>query len=94
MLLEHQQWTLLFPSNQNPCEWNVFSSKNTEEGQLNFHRECTKAAGPDDIFTLFCTSSISSLQINSTYNVPSGTVLVVKENWQNYFGPYAGHSYL
>lgn len=77
-----------------PVRTECLQFKNTKEGRLNFHGERTKAAGPDDIFALFCTSSISRLRVNSTYNVPPGTVLVVKENWQNYFGPYAGRSYL
>lgn len=78
----------------NPVRTECLQFKNTKEGRLNFQRERMKAAGSDDIFALFCTSSIPSLRTNGTYHVPSGTVLVVKENWQNYFGPYAGRSYL
>lgn len=77
-----------------PVRTECLQFKNTKGGQLNFQREHIKAAGPDDIFALFCTSSISSLRVNNTYNVPPGTVLVVKENWQRYFGPCAGRLYL
>jgi len=68
--------------------------KHVKSGRLDFRKEHDKAAGHSDIFVLFCTSSVPSLRNGQTYNVPPGTLLVTEENWSQYFGPYAGRSYL
>lgn len=34
------------------------------------------------------------LMMCGTYDVPQGSILVAKENWDEYFGPYAGRSYV
>ena len=39
-----------------------------------------KAAAPGDIFVFITTSSVPSLQVNGTYNVPPGCVVVTEEN--------------
>ena len=38
------------------------------------------AAAPEDIFVFITTSSVPSLQVNGTYNVPPGCVVVTEEN--------------
>lgn len=53
--------------------------------------EHDKSASGNDISILFCTSSVPSLQ---THDMPHGTGLVAKENWDKYFGPYASRCYL
>ena len=68
--------------------------KHVKSGRLDFRKEHGKAAGDNDIFVLFCTSSVPSLRNGQSYNVPPGTLLVTEENWNQYFGPYAGRSYL
>lgn len=68
--------------------------KKVQKGRLNFNEERAKAAGVNDVFVLFCTSSIRSLCNDGKYVVPPGCILVVEENWEKYFGPYAGRSYL
>lgn len=67
---------------------------NVQTGRLRFVDEKSKAAGADDIFVLFCTSSVPSLRHQNAYHVPDNTILVTRENWNAYFGPYAGRSYL
>lgn len=68
--------------------------KNVQAGRLRFHEERAKAAGIDDIFILFCTSSVPSLRDHNGYHVPHNTIIVDRENWNSYFGPYAARSYL
>lgn len=68
--------------------------KMLQRGRLNFGEKRAKAAGPDDVFVLFCTSPVPSLSFQGQYQVPRGSVLVTKENWDIYFGPYAGRSYV
>lgn len=72
----------------------VHQYKNLQKGNVDLKREKEKACGVDDVFVLFCTSSIPSLRHNGEYNIPPGGMLVAKENWAGYFGPYAGRSYL
>ena len=77
----------------NPVRNECLQFKNAR-GPSNFHEEREKAAAPDDIFVFFTTSSIPSLQANGTYDIPPGSVIVMEENWKDYFGPYAGRLYL
>ena len=53
--------------------------KNTRRPS-NFHLEQEKAAAPGDTFVFITTSSVPSLQVNGTYNVPPGCVVVTEEN--------------
>jgi hypothetical protein len=62
-----------------------------------FHQEHDKAASTEDIFILVSTARIPSVNVNgSNYeeNIPTGSILVVPDNWKTYFGPYAGRLYL
>ena len=77
----------------NPVRNECLQFKNTRRPS-NFHLEREKAAAPGDIFVFITTSSVPSLQVNGIYNVPPGCVVVTEENWKDYFGPYAGRSYL
>lgn len=68
--------------------------KNVQKRLINSKEEHEKSAGPNDIFARFCTSTIPGLCNDGTYDVPQGSILVAKENWDEYFGPYAGRSYV
>ncbi|MCR2590915.1 hypothetical protein NSP20_23780, partial [Salmonella enterica] len=68
--------------------------KNLQKGFPDLDREREKAASPEDVFTLFCTSSIPRLRDGEAYTVPPGNVLVAMDNWGDYFGPYAGRFYV
>lgn len=68
--------------------------KNIQRGFPYLNKEHEKAASPDDVFTLFCTSSIPRQRDGATYNVPPGNVLPTVDNWGNYFDPCAGRSYV
>lgn len=54
---------------------------NIQRGLPDLNKEHEKAASPDDVFTLFCTSSIPRQRDGDTYNVPPGSVLVAMDNW-------------
>ena len=68
--------------------------KHLRKGSFDFNKEKNKAAGTNDIFALFCTSSIPRLRDNNRYHIPPRSILVAKDNWDSYFGPYASRSYL
>ncbi|KAE8144254.1 hypothetical protein BDV25DRAFT_145818 [Aspergillus avenaceus] len=58
---------------------------------INFQKERDKAVSGEDIFVLVSTApSIRSLG----NEIPDRCVVVLGENWQSYFGPYAARSYL
>jgi hypothetical protein len=68
--------------------------KHVKTGHFNFQREHGNAAGDNDVFVLFCTSSVPSLRNGDSYNVPPRSLLIAEENWDQYFGLYVGRSYL
>lgn len=61
--------------------------KNLQRGFPDLNKEHEKAASPDDVFTLFCTSSIPRLRDGDTYNAPPGNVLVAMDNWGGLLRP-------
>ncbi|KAL1968930.1 hypothetical protein VTN77DRAFT_1291 [Rasamsonia byssochlamydoides] len=77
-----------------PCT-EVQQYKNVKNGgSVDFHEERDKAASNKDIFVLISTASIPSLKDGDDYKIPFRCVLVAPENWEKYFGPYAGRLYL
>lgn len=76
----------------------VHQLKSVKSGShCKFHQERDKAASPEDIFILVSTARIPSVNVNgSNYeeNIPTRSILVVPDNWEPYFGPYAGRLYL
>lgn len=75
-----------------PTRNEVHQYKHVKTARLNFDLECEKAASAGDIIVMFCTSSIPSLKKDGRYYVPRNCILVAKENWDEYFGPYAARA--
>ena len=55
--------------------------------QENFYYECKKAASTNDVFILYTTASSNELKL------PLMSVIVHKNNWNEYFGPFSGRCY-